>query len=161
MAQSKLMSAEEAVSRFVSDGDILYAGYMMLPQALCHEIVRQGKRNLTVVGASVSEVAALLYITGCARRTISGYIGGVVRGTLVAGLMERGELQYEDYSNQSLTVMFLAGALGIPFISTKTFLGTDFLTDECIRHPAGWLVDKKYQLSECPFTGEKVVLLPH
>ena len=56
--------------------------------------------------------------------------------------------------------MFLAGALGIPFIPTRTFLGTDFLSEDCITHPGGWLRDKKYQLVECPFTEEKVVLLP-
>lgn len=71
MARSKLMSAEEVIGRFVSDGDVVYAGYMMLPEALCHEIIRQRKSNLTTVGASVPAVAALLYITGCANRTIN------------------------------------------------------------------------------------------
>lgn len=135
MAQSKLMSAGEAIGKFVSDGDVVYAGYTMMPEALYHEILRQRKKNLTIVGASIPMGAALLYITGCATRTIAGYIGGIVRGTLVAELMERGELEYEDYSNQSMTLMFLAGALGIPFIPTRTFLGTDFLNGE---HDSLW-----------------------
>ena len=160
MAQSKLMTAEEAIDKFVIDDDIVYTGYMLVPQALCHEIIRQKKKNLTVVGASVPAMDVLLYFTGCANRAVTGYIGGAVGGTLVAELMEKGELQFEDYSNQSLTLMFLAGAMGIPFIPTHAFLGTDFLTEKCINHPGGWLRDKKYQPFECPFSGEKVVLLP-
>jgi len=160
MSQSKLMTAKEAIDKFVMDGDIVYTGYNLIPHALCHEIIRQKKKNLTVAGASVPEMDALLYITGCSNRAITGYIGGAVGGTLVGELMEKGELQFEDYSNQGLTMMFLAGALGIPFIPTRAFLGTDFLTEKCINHPGGWLREKKYQPSECPFSGEKVVLLP-
>jgi len=160
MPRNKCMSAEEAISQFVSDGDITYIGYNNLPQALCHEIIRQQKKNLTLVGASVQELAAPLYITGCATRTLTGYIGGAVGGTLVTELMDTGQLQFEDYSNQALTMMFLAGALGIPFIPTLVFLGTDFLSEKCINHPGGWLKEQKYKVSQCPFTGEQVVLLP-
>ncbi len=160
MSQNKLMSAKEAIGRFVSDGDMIYAGYNTSPSALCHEIVRQKKKNLTMVGASLSETNVLLYLTGCATRTLTGYIGGTVGGNLVGDLIENGELQHEDYTNQTLTLMFLAGALGIPFIPTRSMLGSEFLSEECICHPHGWLREKKYQPSECPFTGEKVVLLP-
>jgi len=160
MAKTKLMTAQEAIDRFVTDGDTVYTGYMLVPVALGHEIIRQKKSNLTVVGASVPEMDALMYITGCANRVISGYIGGAVGGTLVGQLMEKGQIQFEDYSNQGLTMMFLAGALGIPFIPTRAFLGTDFLTEKCTHHPGGWLKEKKSQPFECPFSGDKVVLLP-
>jgi len=160
MAKSKRMTAAEAIDKFVTDGDIVYTGYTLVPQALCHEIIRQKKTNLTVAGASVPEMDVLLYFTGCANRAITGYFGGAVGGTIVGELMEKGKLQFEDYSNLGLTMMFLAGALGIPYIPSRIFLGTDFLTEKCVKHPGGWLGDKKYQPSDCPFTGDKVVLLP-
>ena len=94
MAQNKLMTAKEAIDKFVTDGDIVYTGYNLIPHSLCHEIIRQKKKNLTVAGASVPEMDALLYITGCSNRAITGYIGGAVGGTLVGELMEKGDLQF-------------------------------------------------------------------
>jgi len=159
-SESKLMTAREAISRFAADGETVYVGYLMVPHALCHEVIRQRKRGLTLVGASLLQQATLLILAGCVGRLMTGYLGGALRSKLLRDLMARGELKYEDYSNQSQTLMLMAGALGIPFIPTRTFLGSDFLSDKCVNHPHGWLRDKKYQLSQCPFTREKVVLLP-
>ena len=156
--KSKVMTESEAIARFVADGDIVYVGYNVVPYGLCHEVIRQKKRNLDLVGASQVSQGAYLFLEGCANRTRTAYIGGVIvgggRSKLIAEMLQRGEIRYEEYTNQTLTLMFMAGALGIPFIPTRSLLGTEFLSDKCINHPKGFLGDKKYKLSGCPFTGE-------
>ncbi len=156
----KLMSAKEAISRFVSDGDVIYIGYATIPFSLCHEIIRQKKKNLNIVGASQLWAASLLFASGCANRTQTAYSGGLLRRGFITDLWREGKIQIEDYTNQCITLMLLAGALNIPYIPTRSLLGTDFLSQECIHSPKGFLGDRKYKLSKCPFTGEKIVLLP-
>ncbi|MBI4497882.1 MAG: CoA transferase subunit A [Chloroflexi bacterium] len=164
MSTSKIMTAAEAVARFVQDGDVAYVGYNCVPYALVHEVVRQRKRGLEVVGASQRFQAAYLFLEGCADRTRTAYIGGVMigatRGQLVADLIRQGRLKYEEYTNQALTLMFMAGALGIPYIPTRSLLGTDFLTPAGRDHPWSYLGDAKLREAEDPFTGQRVVLLP-
>jgi len=157
---TKLMSLEEAVDRFVADGDTVYAGYLVVPFALTHEIVRQGKRNLEVVGASVVWPATELALGGCCRRIRSGYIQGALRPGPVQEMMERGEIQYEDYSNQAIALMLMAGALGIPFIPTRSFLGTDYLHLEHAEYPGRIPGYRRHAVMTSPFDGQRVVLLP-
>ncbi len=159
MGKSKLMSLEEAVARFVADGDVVYAGYLCIPFALTHEIVRQGRRDLELVGASVVWPTTELVLAGCCRRIRSGYIGGPLRCRDIEAMMATGELEYEDYSNQGLALMLMAGALGIPFIPTRSFLGTDYL-ERAEEHPGRIPGYKRLQVMESPFDGQRVVLLP-
>ena len=160
MASSKLMSLHNAVARFVADGDVVYAGYTSVAYGLCYEIIRQRRRHLDVVGASVGGQGSLLFLSGCADRTRTGYIGGALRPGLVTRAMEDGSLRYEDYSNQAIALMLMAGALGIPFIPTRSFLGSDYLRPEYQAHPGGFLGDQKWAQMESPFDGRPVVLLP-
>jgi|DewCreStandDraft_2_1066082.scaffolds.fasta_scaffold01608_13 glutaconate CoA-transferase subunit A len=159
MGKSKLMSLEEAVDRFVADGDVVYAGYLCIPFALTHEIVRQGKRDLEVVGASEVWHVTELVLAGCCRRIRSGYIAGPLRCPDIQAMMASGELEYEDYSNQGLALMLMAGALGIPFIPTRSFLGTDYL-ERAEHHPGRIPGYKRLHVMESPFDGQRVVLLP-
>ncbi len=160
MPEPKLMTLEEAVGRFVEDGDTVYAGYLCVPFALTHEIVRQGKRDLEVVGASVVWPATELALAGCCRRIRSGYIQGALRPGPVTEMMLSGELQYEDYSNQAIALMLMAGALGIPFVPTRSFLGTDYITERTEEHPGRIPGYRKWQVMDSPFDGQRVVLLP-
>ncbi len=157
---SKLMSLEEAVARFVDDGDTVYAGYLCVPFALTHEIVRQGKKDLEVVGASVVWPGTELVMAGACRRIRSGYMSGALRPGDFTSLMDSGELQYEDYSNQAIALMLMGGALGVPFIPTRTFLGTDYLSPALDDHPGSIPGYKRLEVMESPFDGQKVVLLP-
>ncbi len=154
------MTAAEAVDRFVKDGDTVYAGYTSVSMGLTFEIIRQQRRRLEVVGGSVGLPGTLLTMAGCVDRVSTGYIGGALRPGPVTEMMESGELRYEDYSNQAIALMLMAGALGIPFIPTRSFLGSDYLAPEYQSHPGGYLGDKKWAQMESPFDGQKVVLLP-
>ena len=127
---------------------------------LHYEVVRQGKRGLDVIGGSVGPQGTLLFVAGCANRTRSGYLAGALRPGTVQNAMASGKLRYEDYSNQAIALMLMAGALGIPFIPTRSFLGTDYLRTDYTRHPGGFRGKDKWALMESPFDGQRVVLLP-
>ena len=154
------MTEREAVERFVADGDSVYVGYTSVAYGLTHEIIRQRKRHLECVGGSVGPQATLLFMAGCADRVRSGYIAGALRPSEVTAMMDDGRLQFEDYSNQAIALMLMAGALGIPFIPTRSFLGSDYLRPEFQDHPGGIPGYLKWAEMESPFDGQKVVLLP-
>lgn len=159
MPETKLMSLSDAVERFVADGDTVYAGYLCIPFALVHEVARQGKRNLEIVGASVVWQATELIMAGCCRRVRSGYLQGAMRPD-IAALMSTGELEYEDYSNQTLALMLMAGALGIPCIPTRSFLGSDYLSPEIDDHPGRIPGYRRLHVMDSPFDGQRMVLVP-
>lgn len=153
---SKLMSAREAVQRFVHDGDSVFLGYTSWANALEWEIARQRKRHLTSVATIGSMLLPLL---GCADRLITAYAMGA-QSEWFKSRLQAGEWQIEDYSNQSIALMFMAGALGIPFMPTRSLLGSDFLSDAFYPQPNGFLGKDKLRPMESPFDGEKVVALP-
>ena len=157
---TKLMTEREAIERFVSDGDTVYVGYTSVAYGLTHEIIRQRKRHLECVGGSVGPQATLLFMAGCANRVRSGYIAGALRPGAVTAMMDDGRLHFEDYSNQAIALMLMAGALGIPFIPTRSFLGTDYLRPDYQEHPGAIADYRKWAEMESPFDGQKVVLLP-
>lgn len=153
---SKLMSAHDAVARFVHDGDSVFLGYTSWANALEWEIARQRKKHLTPI-ATVGSI--LLPLLGCADRLITAYALGALSPWFKQRL-QAGEWQIEDYTNQSIALMFMAGALGMPFIPTRSMLGTDFVTDAYYPQPNGFLGKDKLRVIESPFGGEKVVALP-
>jgi glutaconate CoA-transferase, subunit A len=157
---SKIMTEREAVERFVADGDSVYVGYTSVAYGLTHEIIRQGRRNLECLGGSVGPQGTLLFMSGCSNRVRSGYIAGALRPGEITAMMDDGRLQFEDYSNQGIALMLMAGALGIPFIPTRSFLGSDYLRPEYQSHPGGIPGYQKWAEMESPFDGQKVVLLP-
>lgn len=71
-----------------------------------------------------------------------------------------GEFQVEDYSNQTVALMLMAGALGMPFIPTRSLLGSDYVAERYYPQPGGFLGKEKLRIMESPFGGEKVVALP-
>jgi glutaconate CoA-transferase, subunit A len=161
VAQSKLMDENEAIARFVDDGDSVYVGYTAAAYGLCQAIVRAGKRDLELIGGSVGPQGTLLFLGGNANRVRSGYVAGALRPGTVQDMMESGALKYEDYSNQAIALMLMAGALGIPFIPTRSFLGSDYLRPEYQDHPGGFLgTGQKWAEMESPFDGQKFVALP-
>ncbi len=168
--RSKLMSEREAIARFVDDGDTVYCGFTMLPLGLTYEIIRQRKRRLKAVGASNVFSASLLALAGCVDRMESGYIHGALFDGPITEMMQDGRLRYEDYSNLTITLRFMAGALGMPFIPSNSFLGTDYLNPDVVEHARGLAGERtradgttapKYVVMESPFKdGRKTVLLP-
>lgn len=154
--RSKLMSAKEAVERFVHDGDSVFLGYTSWATALEWEIARQRKRHLTPV-ATVGSI--LLPLLGCADRLITAYALGA-QSPWFRERLQAGEWQIEDYTNQAIAMMLMAGALGIPFIPTRSMLGSDFVSEKFYPQPNGFLGENKLRVMESPFAREKYVALP-
>jgi len=67
--------------------------------------------------------------------------------------VREGKIEFEDYSNLAMALRFLGGALGVPFMPLKSMLGTDLIAKSRFR-------SKKAHIMNCPFTDEKVVLVP-
>ncbi len=149
----KLMTEEEAISRFVYDGCYLGTelyGTVRCPMTLVREVVRQGKKDLRIAGQGVTELDLLL-AAGLVKTLDITYIGLEVYGTSRAlrRAVESGQVEkVVEWSNGGITWRFKATSMGVPFIPVRAMLGTDTL-----KYSAAKVV-------ECPFTGIKVCLIP-
>ncbi len=167
----KLLSLEEAVGRFIKNGSqIAIGGFTVTrnPMALAYEIVRQGIKDIHLVCHSHGQALDILIGAGCVSRLEIAYGGnGRYAPTCIRfkKAIQRGEIQFEDYSNYQMSLRFFAGSLGIPFIPTKSGLGSDLIDIEGF-HPEirkeKKVASKKYVVTQNPFNGEddKVLLLP-
>lgn len=150
--ESKVMSEREAVKRFIHEGDYIGTelyGFVRCPMSLAREIARQKIRHLRVAGQGIMEIDILI-AAGLIDKIDLTYLGYEVYGLspVLRRAAESGKLQINEWSNAALAWRLKAAALGVPFIPVRVMLGTD-----TFRHSAAKVV-------ECPFTGEKVCLLP-
>lgn len=117
---SKRTSLQEAIAQHVQDGDTLYAaGFThLIPFAAGHEIIRQGKKNLTLARATPDLIYDQMVAAGCASKVIFSYMGnpGVGSLRLVRAAIESGELAWEEYSHFGMITRLQAGASGLPFL---------------------------------------------
>lgn len=149
----KVITEREAVSRFVYDGCYLGTelyGTVRAPMSLAREVVRQGKKDLRVCGQGVLELDILL-AAGLIKKLDITYIGLEVYGTSSAlrRAVESGQVEKcVEWSNGAITWRMKAAAMGVPFLPTRSLLGTDTF---------GYSAAK---VVEDPFTGAKVALLP-
>jgi len=167
----KLMSLQEAVRRFVKNGYQLTVGGFTVarnPMAVTYEIIRQGIRDIHLCCHSNGQALDLLIGAGCVKRVEIAYGGnGRYAPTCIRfrKAIERGEIQFEDYSNYQMSLRFLAGSLGMPFICTKSGLGTDIIRREGfpreIRRQRK-IASKKLVVMQNPFESREdpVILLP-
>ena len=135
--QTKLMSMREAVTRFVPDGASIALGCALeplIPFAIGHEIIRQGRRDLTLIGPISDILFDQLIGAGCVARIIAAWAGNVSEGlghnyrrAAEKGL-PRG-IEIVDHSNYSIAVALQAAALGAPYIPIRSLLGSDIARD--------------------------------
>lgn len=128
-AMPKLVSLKEAIADSVQDGDTLYAaGFThLIPFAAGHEIIRQGKKNLTLARATPDLIYDQLVAAGCARKIIFSYMGNPGVGSLriVRHAIENGTLSWEEYSHFGMISRLQAGASGLPFLPMNPTGATD------------------------------------
>ena len=129
MTESKVVSLREAISEFMSDGDLVYAaGFTrLIPFAAGHEIIRQRKRDLVLARATPDLIYEQMVAAGCARKVIFSYMGnpGVGSLRLVRSAIEEGRLEWEEYSHFGMITRLQAGAAGLPFLPMKQTAATD------------------------------------
>ncbi|HEX9839323.1 MAG TPA: CoA-transferase [Anaerolineales bacterium] len=117
---SKLVPLSEAISQYVSDGDIIYAaGFThLIPFAAGHEIIRHAKKNLTLARATPDLIYDQMVAAGCARKVIFSYMGNPGVGSLriVRSAIEQSKLEWEEYSHFGMITRLQAGASGLPFL---------------------------------------------
>ncbi len=127
----KLTTIGEAVTRFVPSGCQIAVGGFTInrnPMAAVYEIARQRVQDLHLVAHSNGQALDVLVGAGCVSRLEIAYGGnGRFAPTCVRfrKAVERGEVLVEDYTNNMMSLRFLAGSLNVPFIPSKSGLGTD------------------------------------
>jgi len=132
---SKLVTMKEAVARHVTPGSMVLMGAQleqMIPFAAGHEIIRQGLRDLTLVGPISDILFDQLIGAGCVTRVMAAWVGNVSAGVgyCFRRAVERDiprPVQMVDYSNFTLALGVHAGAMGVPFMPTYSTLGSDLL----------------------------------
>jgi len=167
----KLMTLKDAVSRYIKEGSQIALGGFTIarnPMAVAYEIVRQRIGGLHVVCHSHGQALDVLIGAGCIKRLEIAYGGnGRYAPTCIRfkKAVQNGEIQFEDYSNYQMSLRFLAGSLNIPFIPTKSGLGSDIINLEAfpeeIRKERK-VARRKLVVMQNPFEGkgDAVVLLP-
>ncbi|MCX8111425.1 MAG: glutaconate CoA-transferase [Syntrophorhabdaceae bacterium] len=167
----KLMTLDEAVRKFIKNGSqIALGGFTVMrnPMALAYEIIRQGIKDLHMVCHSHGQALDVLIGAGCVKRLEIAYGGaGRYAPTCIRfkKAIQQGDIEFEDYSNYQMSLRFLAGSLNIPFIPTKSGLGSDLLNYEGFSKEIRTerkVATKKFEIMQNPFIDDKddVVLLP-
>jgi glutaconate CoA-transferase subunit A len=141
---SKLMTMREAIARFVPDGSSVALGLALeplIPFAAGHELIRQGRRDLTLIGPISDVLFDQLIGAGCVARIMAAWVGNVSEGLgyNYRRAAEQGvphPIVIEDHSNYSISLALLAGALGVPYIPMVSLLGSDIARDHPSIRPA-------------------------
>src|SRR5919198_530863 len=149
----KRMELAEA-AELVRDGDTVVGGgclYSRSPYAMLFELLRAGRRDLTLARNLMCYEAELFLARGAAARLMASWVGiglpwGIPR--VFRRFVEADPSIYEEWSHLTFGLRFLAGSMGVPFLPTASLLGSDLLG----RIPAREMSD--------PFTGEKLVIVP-
>ena len=156
---TKVMSMRDAIAANVHDGDtVAIEGFThLIGFAAAHEIVRQGRRDLTLCRLTPDLVFDQMIAAGCARKLVFSWAGNPGVGSLHAfrRAVERGgrggrrSLEIEEYSHFGMVARFSAGAAGLPFWPLRSYAGTDL--------PG---VNDRIRTVDCPYTGESIATVP-
>jgi len=125
-----------------------------IPFAFAHELIRQRKRDLTLIGPISDILFDQLIGAGCVARVDAAWVGNVSAGlahcyrrALEQGVPRR--IEVRDHSNFSIAQALLAGAIGAPYIATRTLLGSDIPR-----------ANGTFKAAMSPFDGTPVSLIP-
>src|SRR6476659_3604044 len=146
-----VLTLSEGVSELVRDGQtIALEGFThLIPYAAGHEVVRQGRRDLTLVRMTPDLLYDQLVGTGCARKLVFSWGGNPGVGSLhrFRDAVEHGwpaPLETEEHSHAGMAAAWAAGAANLPFGVLRGYGGTDLAK----RADVAWV--------DCPFTGERL-----
>ena len=152
----KITTLRDAVAELIDDGDeVALEGFThLIPVTAGREIIRQGKRELTLVRMTPDVVYDELIGAGCARKLIFSWGGNPGVGSLhrFRDAVEHGwpaPLEIEEHSHAGMANRYAAGAAGLPFAVLRGYVGTDL--------PAQ---TESIATVACPFTGEELTAVP-
>ena len=153
--REKVMSLEEAAS-LVNNGDHVALGACHLsrtPYAMIWALIRARKQDLTISRSIASSETDLLLAGGASKHVVTSWFSqGLVWGVskVMRHYTENKLAVFEEWSHMSMGLRYRAGAMGIPFIPSRTMMGSD----------VGKRLGGDFKTMTCPFTNEEVGLLP-
>ncbi len=159
-SKTKVMTAHEAISRFVHDGDHLVIGNYTVGTCaeLAFEVIRQKKTGLTLYSQSGVFDVEVLVAGGCVDRLVSTYVyraGGKEGGSAVERALQAGTLEMEDYTNFQYNARLVAGMHGFSFMQV---LEGAMVTD--LFKKRSFMGEDKYRVITCPYTGKDILTVP-
>ena len=153
--REKVMSLEEA-AKLVENGDHVALGGCHLsrtPHAMIWALIRARKQNLTISRSIASSETDLLLSAGVSRHVVTSWFSqGLIWGVskVMRHHVENKLAVFDEWSHMSMGLRYRAGAMGIPFMPSRTMLGSD----------VGKRLGDDFKSMTCPFTNEEVGLLP-
>src|SRR5579864_756487 len=137
---SKVRSMHDAIAEFVPDGASVAMGLQleqMIPFAAGHEIIRQRRRGLTLIGPISDILFDQMIGAGCVDRVIAAWVGNVMMGSAYnfRRAVEEENLAVINLTNFSIALALQAGAMGVPFMPTRTAMGSDVIKDNHFFRP--------------------------
>jgi len=150
---SKVVSLREAVAANVHDGDTLaIEGFThLISFAAAHEVIRQGRRDLTLVRLTPDLVYDQMVAAGCASKLVFSWLGNPGVGSLhaIRRAIEAGRLEIEEYSHHGMVARYAAGASRLPFFPLRSYDGSDLAA-------ANPLIRRVVS----PYDGEEIAVVP-
>ncbi len=154
---SKLTTLQDAIARYVPDNSSVAMGLALeplIPYAAGHEMIRQQKRGLTLIGPISDVLFDQLIGAGCVEKIQAAWIGNVSEGLghCYRRAVEKGiphSLTVEEHSNHTIALALLATSLGSPYIPTRTLLGSDIPRQ-----------NPTFHLAQSPLDGTPLLLVP-
>jgi glutaconate CoA-transferase, subunit A len=151
-----LVGLDEAIAELVRDGDsVALEGFThLIPFAAGHEIIRQRRRDLTLIRMTPDLVYDQMIGMGCASKLIFSWGGNPGVGSLhrLRDAVERGwpqPLEIEEHSHAGMAARYAAGASNLPFALLRGYVGTELMERSETVAPIA-----------CPFTGETLTAVP-
>ncbi|APE30534.1 3-oxoadipate--succinyl-CoA transferase subunit A [Halomonas aestuarii] len=153
---AEFLSLHDAVARYVEDGaTVAMEGFThLIPFAAGHEVIRQKKRDLTLVRMTPDLIYDQLIGAGCARKVIFSWGGNPGVGSLhrLRDAVEKGwprKIEILEHSHAAMACAFEAGAAGLPLAVLRGYVGSELPN-----------VNDQIKFIECPFTGERLAAVP-
>lgn len=149
-------SLKDAVAGLIQDGAVVaLEGFThLIPFAAGHELIRQRRRNLTLIRMTPDLIYDQMIGMGCASRLVFSWGGNPGVGSLhrFRDAIQNGwpaPLVIEEHSHADMAARYQAGASGLPFAVMRGYVGSDLPK-----------YNKKIQSITCPFTGEILTATP-
>ena len=153
---AEILELSRAIRAHVRDGDtVALEGFThLIPFAAGHEIIRQGRRDLTLVRMTPDLIYDQMIGAGCARRLVFSWGGNPGVGSLhrLRDAVEHGwpqPLEIEEHSHADMANAYVAGASELPFAVLRGYAGSDLIKHNPLIKPL-----------QCPFTGEVLTAVP-
>jgi glutaconate CoA-transferase subunit A len=153
---AEITTLREAVAALICDGNtVAMEGFThLIPFAAGHEVIRQGRKQLTLIRMTPDVIYDQLIGAGCAKKLVFSWGGNPGVGSLhrLRDAVEHDwplPLEIQEHGHGDLSNAYVAGASNLPFAVIRAYAGSDLP-----KH------NDKIKFIQCPFTGETLAAVP-